>query len=99
MGEVSVCGLGHIPALDTVLNATLDKFVSLNESTIVIDDTLPLESYIKDYLDKNHPSNSVCFFDCSNILNQYKTWFNVFRDVQPFYGSACGFLLIPSNEV
>ena len=99
MGEVSNCDLGDIPTLDTVLNANLDKFVSLNESTIIIDDTLPLESYIKDYLDKNHPSNSVCFFDCSNILNQYKTWFNVFKDVQPFYGNGYWFLLISSNEV
>lgn len=79
-------GLAPVEDLDTVLNATLDNFVEKHPEVIVIDDSMSIEDFSKQY-NKDHPSDkSVCIFDLSSVLVQYKTWFNVFKNIQPFYG-------------
>ena len=81
-------GLVAVENLSTVLNTTLDKFVEQHPDIIIIEDSTTMEEFVKQYI-QDHPSDkSVCIFDLSSVLVQYKTWFNVFKDVQPFYGTS-----------
>ena len=81
-------GLVAVENMNTVLNTTLDKFVEQHPDTIIIEDSTTMEEFVKQYI-QDHPSDkSVCIFDLSSVLVQYKTWFNVFKDVQPFYGTS-----------
>ena len=81
-------GLAAVEDLNTVLNTTLDKFVEQHPDIIIIEDSTTMEEFVKQYI-RDHPSDkSVCIFDLSSVLVQYKTWFNVFKDVQPFYGTS-----------
>ena len=81
-------GLAAVEDLNTVLNTTLDEFVERHPEVLIIDDSTTLEEFVKQYV-QNHPSDkSVCIFDLTSVLVQYKTWFNVFGDVQPFYGTT-----------
>ena len=81
-------GLVAVENMNTVLNSTLDKFVEQHPDIIIIEDSTTMEEFVKQYI-QDHPSDkSVCIFDLSSVLVQYKTWFNVFKDVQPFYGTT-----------
>lgn len=79
-------GLAAAECLETVLNATCDKFVEQHPETIVIDDSTTIEEFATQYASEHPTDKSICIFDLSSVLIQYKTWFNVFKDVQPFYG-------------
>lgn len=78
-------GLAATADMETVMNAKLDQFASMFKNVVVIDDDVPLEKWAKEYL-QGCSKESVAFFDCTSVLNQYKTWFSIFGDVQPFYG-------------
>ena len=81
-------GLAAAEDLITVLNTTLDKFVEQHPDIIISEDSTTMEECVKQYI-RDHPSDkSICIFDLSSVLVQYKTWFNVFKDVQPFYGTT-----------
>lgn len=78
-------GLVATADVETVMNAKLDQFASLFKNVVIIDDNVSLQKWVKEYL-QGHSKESVAFFDCTAILNQYKTWIHIFRNVQPFYG-------------
>lgn len=80
-------GLADTANMDTVMSATLDKFAEMFKNVVVIDDDIPLEEWAREYVKTCSSNESVCFYDCTSILNQYKTWFHIFKNVQPFYGS------------
>ena len=67
------------------MNAKVDQFASLFKNVVIIDDDIPMEKWAGEYL-KGCSRESVAFFDCAAVLNQYKTWFSIFGNVQPFYG-------------
>lgn len=79
-------GLSDVADKNTVLAATLRDFSEKRKDAIVIDDNVRIDDFVREYM-QSHPSNNVvCFYDCTAILNQYKTWFVAFGNVQPFYG-------------
>ena len=79
------------------IDVAADKAVVANRRfvfapAVVIDDDMTLEDYAASYM-KACPSNEVaCFFDCTNVLNQYKTWNKALPEVQPFYGTRTAFV-------
>lgn len=85
-------GLSDTASSEAVQNATLDAFHQIRKDAVVIDDDMTLEDYAASYM-KACPSNEVaCFFDCTNVLNQYKTWNKALPEVQPFYGTRTAFV-------
>ena len=72
-------GLAATADMATVMSAKLDRFASLFKNVVIVNDNVPLKGQSKE---------SVAFFDCTAVLNQYKTWFHIFHNVQPFYGSS-----------
>ena len=79
-------GLSDVADKNAVLSANHRLFLERRKDAIVIDDDVKIEDFVREYM-QSHASNDVlCFYDCTAILNQYKTWFAVFGDVQPFYG-------------
>ena len=80
-------GLSDTVSVDAVLSATLDRFASIYKDVVIVDDETSLEEIVYDYMKSNPSDQSISFYDCTEILNQYKTWFKIFGNVQPFYGS------------
>ena len=76
-------GLAATADMATVMSAKLDRFASLFKNVVIVNDNVPLKEWVKGDL-----KESVAFFDCTAVLNQYKTWFHIFHNVQPFYGSS-----------
>ena len=81
-------GLSDTAERETVMNATLDKFAELFKNAIVIDDDIPIEKWMMEYVKTCSSTESLCFYDCTSILDQYKTWCQIFKNVQPFYGRS-----------
>ena len=81
-------GLSDTADRETVMNATLDKFAEMFKNAIVIDDDIPIEKWMREYVKTCSSTESLCFYDCTSILDQYKTWFQIFKNIQPFYGSS-----------
>lgn len=76
------------PAED-VMNYYLDDFVKDRSDVYVVDDHLTFEEIAKAYIkDSDHPG-TLCFYDCSGIVDMYKMWFKTFDHIQPFYAIKC----------
>ena len=82
-------GLSDSADYDSVMDCNLDTFYQEYKDTnniIIIDDSIPYNEFIANTVKGLSSHESVTFYDCTSILNQYKAWFKFFKNVQPFYG-------------
>lgn len=94
-------GLSNTADYDAVMKANLDEFYRKYKDSgrlIIVDDEEDLHHSIAEVM-KCSEGKSVGFYDCTEVLNQYKSWFKIFKTVQPFYGIPCFFLMTCSHEM
>lgn len=82
-------GLSDTANYNSVRNYNLDAFFQEFKdilNIIMLGDDTSYDELIHDTIKGLSSHESVSFYDCTSILNQYKGWFNTFKNVQPFYG-------------
>ena len=85
-------GLADAVNSEAIQSATLDAFLQKWNDAVVVDDSVPFNDFVNEYLKTRSSSEAACFHDCTNILNQYKTWNKALPNVQPFYGTRTAFV-------
>ncbi|KAK8807392.1 hypothetical protein WA158_004151 [Blastocystis sp. Blastoise] len=84
-----------IESIDSVNACNLDRFLKdsidgdekLN--LVVVDDNEDTIDIFRNYIDSHEYDGTYYFVGCSEILSQYKQWFKIFKDIQPFYAVKC----------
>ena len=72
---------------EKVINSTLEiSELEKNGDVVVIKSGMHSKDCIKEYMDSHPAYKSVSFYYCTEFYNQYKAWYSIFKNIQPFYG-------------